>query len=65
MDQIRKEEPKGTPACAQNAGAGVPLGGAGLGRRNPARRKLAAVTRLLRGEPWRPLPGSSTSPPLA
>jgi transposase len=51
MDQSRKEEPKGAPACAQNAGAGAPLGGAGPERRNSARRKLAAVTRLLRGEP--------------
>ena len=51
MDQRGREEPEGTPAGAQNAGAGVPLGGAGPERRNSARRKLAAVTRLLRGEP--------------
>ena len=51
MDQIRSDEPEGAPACAQNAGAGTPSGGAGPERRNSARRKLAAVTRLLRGEP--------------
>src|SRR5215210_4411077 len=51
MDQSRREEPEGALACAQNAGAGAPLGGAGPERRNSARRKLAAVTRLLRGEP--------------
>jgi transposase len=36
---------------AQNADAGAPSGGTGPERRNSARRKLAAVTRLLRGEP--------------
>src|SRR3954447_17162644 len=51
MDQIRSDEPEVAPACAQNAGAGAPSGGAGPERRNSARRKLAAVTRLLRGEP--------------
>src|SRR4051794_11877098 len=51
MDQIRSDEPEGTSACAQNAGAGAPSGGAGPERRNSARRKLAVVTRLLRGEP--------------
>jgi hypothetical protein len=51
MDQSRREEPEGAPACVQNADAGVPLGGAGPERRNSARRKLAAVIRLLRGEP--------------
>src|SRR3954464_10086119 len=51
MDQIRNDEPEGASACAQNAGAGAPSGGAGPERRNSARRKLAAVTRLLRGEP--------------
>ena len=51
MDQIRSDEPEGAPACAHNAGAGAPSGGAGPERRNSARRKLAAVTRLLRGEP--------------
>ena len=49
MDQIRSDEPEG--ASAQNAGAGAPSGGAGPERRFSARRKLAAVTRLLRGEP--------------
>ena len=49
MDQIRSDKPEGAPSCAQNADA--PPGGAGPERRNSARRKLAAVTRLLRGEP--------------
>jgi transposase len=53
MDQIRGDEPEGAPARAPNAGAGAPWGGAGPEpeRRFSARRKLAAVTRLLRGEP--------------
>src|SRR4051794_20137993 len=51
MEQIRSDEPEGAPACAQNADAGAPSGAAGPERRNSARRKLAAVTRLLRGEP--------------
>ena len=51
MDQICSDEPEGAPACAHNADAGAPSGGAGSERRNSARRKLAAVTRLLRGEP--------------
>src|SRR3712207_1261046 len=51
MDQIRSNEPEGAPACAQTADAGAPSGGAGPERRFSARRKLAAVTRLLRGEP--------------
>src|SRR3712207_8186912 len=51
MDQIRSNEPEGAPACAQTADAGAPSGGAGPERRFAARRKLAVVTRLLRGEP--------------
>ena len=51
MDEIRSDEPEGAPACAQNADAGAPSGAAGSERRLSARRKLAAVTRLLRGEP--------------
>ena len=51
MDQNHSDKPVGAPACAQNADAGAPLGGSGPERRNSARRKLAAVTRLLRGEP--------------
>ena len=39
------------PACAQIADAGTPSGGAGPARRFSAQRKLAVVTRLLRGEP--------------
>ncbi len=70
MDQIRSDKPEGAPACAQTADAGAPSGGAGPERRFSARRKLAVVTRLLRGESpaccaasrWRPWPGSSTSP---
>ena len=51
MDQNRSDKPVGAPAGAQNADASAPTGGAGSERRNSARRKLAAVTRLLRGEP--------------
>ena len=51
MDQNYSDNLEGAPTCAQNAHAGAPTGGAGPERRNSARRKLAAVTRLLRGEP--------------
>src|SRR5215217_2220313 len=51
MDEIRSNEPEGVPACVPNAGAGAPSGGAGPEQRFSARRKLAAVARLLRGEP--------------
>ena len=51
MDEIRSNEPEGAPARAPNAGASAPSGGVGAERRFSARRKLAAVTRLLRGEP--------------
>jgi transposase-like protein len=51
MDEIRSNEPEGAPARARNAGAGAPSGGAGPERRLSAQRKLAAVTRLFRGEP--------------
>src|SRR3712207_6230625 len=51
MDEIRSNEPEGAPARAPNAGAGTPSGGAGRERRFSAQRKLAAVMRLLRGEP--------------
>src|SRR5918998_4499564 len=51
MDQSRSDKPEGAPACARNADAGAPSGGAGPERRFSAPRKLAAVTRLLRGEP--------------
>ena len=51
MDQSRSDKPEGAPACARNADAGAPSGGAGPERRFSAQRKLAAVTRLLRGEP--------------
>ena len=51
MDEIRSDDPEGASARAQNAGTGARSGGAGPERRFSARRKLAAVTRLLRGEP--------------
>src|SRR5215213_3496033 len=51
MDQSRSDKPEGAPACASNADAGAPSGGAGPERRFSARRKLTAVTGLLRGEP--------------
>jgi transposase len=51
MDEIRSNESEAAPTLAPNAGAGAPSGGAGPERRFSARRKLAAVTRLLRGEP--------------
>ena len=51
MDQNHSDKPAGAPAGAQNADADVSLSGAGPERRNSARRKLAAVSRPLRGEP--------------
>ena len=51
MDQNHSDQPVGAPAGAQNTDVEGPTGGAGPERRNSARRKLAAVTRLLRGEP--------------
>ena len=51
MDEIHSDEPEGAPERAPNAGAGAPSGGAGPERRFSAQRKLAAVMRLLRGEP--------------
>ena len=51
MAQNHSDKPEGAPTYAQNADAAAPSGGAGPERRNSARRKLAAVTRLLRGEP--------------
>jgi transposase len=51
MDQNHSDKPEGTPACTQNAGAGAVSGDTGPERRFTAQRKLAAVTRLLRGEP--------------
>ena len=51
MDQIRSDEPEGAPARARNADAAAAPGAAGPERRFSARRKLAAVARLLRGEP--------------
>ena len=51
MDKTREDESEGAPAPARARDAGAPSGGAGPERRFPAPRKLAAVTRLLRGEP--------------
>jgi transposase len=51
MDQSRSDKPEGAPACAQTADAGAPSGAAWPERRFSAQRKLATVTRLLRGEP--------------
>jgi transposase len=52
MDRSQSDEPEGAAACARNADAGAPSGAsAGPERRFSAARKLAAVTRLLRGEP--------------
>jgi len=51
MDHDQSFKPEGAPACAQTADAGAPSGAAGPERRFSAQRKLAAVSRLLRGEP--------------
>src|SRR5919202_3479885 len=51
MDQAQSFKLEGALACARNADAGAPSAGAGPERRFSAQRKLAAVTRLLRGEP--------------
>ena len=51
MDQSQSHKPEGAPACTQTADAGARLGAAGPERGFSAGRKLAAVTRLLRGEP--------------
>ncbi|MDO9714590.1 transposase [Paracraurococcus lichenis] len=51
MDQNQSSKPEEAPACAQNADAGASSGAVGPERRFSAQRKLAAVSRLLRGEP--------------
>jgi hypothetical protein len=53
MDAEQGHEPEGAPERAHHAGAGAPPSGidAGTPRRFSAARKVAAVTRLLRGEP--------------
>jgi hypothetical protein len=60
MDQSGSDEPEGAPASARNADAGAaPGAAAGPERRFSARRKLAAVTRLLcAANRSRPSPGS-------
>jgi hypothetical protein len=52
MDVEQGREPEGVPERAHHAGAGGRSGGdAGTPQRFSAARKVAAVTRLLRGEP--------------
>ena len=52
MDAEQGHEPEGAPERAHHAGAGAPSGvDAGTPQRFSAARKVAAVTRLLRGEP--------------
>jgi Transposase len=52
MDKEQGRKPEGAPECAHHAGAGAPLGAdASTPQRFSAARKVAAVTRLLRGEP--------------
>ena len=51
MDQNQIDKPEGAPARASNAGAGARSGAAGPERRFSAQLMLAAVTRLMRGEP--------------
>src|SRR3712207_4994497 len=51
MDQSHSDAPEGAPACARTADAGAPPISAGPERHFSAQRKLAAATRLLRGEP--------------
>lgn len=48
---IGQDKPEGAAARALNAGTGAPSGHDRPERRFSARRKMAAVTRLLRGEP--------------
>src|SRR5512143_2692609 len=52
MDKEQGRQPEGAPERAPHAGAGAPSGAdAGTPQRFSAVRKVAAVTRLLRGEP--------------
>jgi len=52
MDKEQGRKPEGAPERAHNAGAGAPSGAdASTPQRFSAARKVAAVTRLLRGEP--------------
>src|SRR5918997_4805446 len=51
MAQNKTAPPEGAAAGARKADAAAPSGAAGPERRFAAQRKLAAVTRLLRGEP--------------
>ncbi|MBK4723062.1 transposase [Azospirillum sp. YIM DDC1] len=52
MNKEQGRKPEGTPERAHHAGAGAPSGAnASTPQRFSAARKVAAVTRLLRGEP--------------
>ena len=52
MDKEQGRQPEGAPERAHHAGAGAPSGAAAsTSQRFSALRKVAAVTRLLRGEP--------------
>ena len=52
MDKEQGRKPEGAPERAQHAGAGAPSGAdASTPQRFSSARKVAAVTRLLRGEP--------------
>ena len=51
MEQSHSNKPEGAPGGAQKPDARAPTGGGGPERRFSAQRKLAAVSRLLRGEP--------------
>ena len=62
MDQSQSFKPEGAPASAQKDDAGAPSGRAGPERRFSAQRKLAAVTRLLRGEPLETLARELNAP---
>ena len=51
MDQSQSGPPEGAAACARDADSATSSGAGGPERRFSSRRKLAAATRLLRGEP--------------
>lgn len=52
MNGEQERKPEGAPERAHHAGVGAPSGaGAGTPQRFSAQRKVAAVTRVLRGEP--------------
>ena len=66
MDQSRSDKPEGAPACARNADAGAPSGGAGPERRFSAlyrprmlRHLVAAYAAraAVESRSWRTAPG--------